>query len=131
LGDDGLLGEVTTAMISEAEKKMYLGVTTEDGQNVIVTREVSDHELADYKQYPDTFFGIYLKASRRLDDPFELFEWMVDCYQDTPRKRLLELAKDHPKISELAKMDHQDLVLEICEGWTWSMVYSGRGRKSD
>lgn len=131
LGDDGLLGKVTTATISEAEKIMYLGVTTEDGQSVIVTREISDHELANYKQYPDTFFGVYLKAARRLDDPYELFEWMVDCYQDTPKKRLLELVKDHPKIADLDKMDYQDLVLEICEGWTWLLVHSRGRRKSD
>ena len=72
LGGDGLLGEVTTATISEAEKKMYLGVTTEDGQSVIVDREISDSELANDKQYPDTYFGVYLKAARQLDNPYGL-----------------------------------------------------------
>ena len=131
LGDDGLLGEVTTATISEAEKKMYLGVATEDGQSVIVNREISDRELANYKQYPDNYFGVHLKAPRQLDDPYELFEWMVDRHQDLPKERLLELAKDHPRISELAKMDRQDLVLEICEWWTWSMAHSRGDRESD
>jgi hypothetical protein len=130
LGDEGLLAKVTTATILENEKILYLGVATEDGQNLIVTRDASDHEIANYKEYGDAYFGVNRKPQRQLDDPYDLFEWMVDCYQNTPRERLLEFVKDHPKLAELAKMDHQDLVLAICEGWTLSTVYSGGDRNT-
>ena len=128
IGENGVLGEVTTAIISEREKKMYIGMTTEDGQGQIMCRDVTDGELAAYKAQPDAYFGVVQEASKTLNDPFEFFEWMVNCYMKTPRARLLELGKDHPRFDTLAKMSHTDLVLEICEGWSLSAVASERDK---
>ena len=130
IGKNGMLGEVTTATISESEKKLYFGVTTEDGKSGIFTRDVTDDELAAYQAHPDAYFGVVQKATKTVNDPYDLFEWMVDCYMNTPRDRLLELCKDHPGFDSLAKMSHTDLVLEMCEGWTLSHVASIRDKDS-
>ena len=129
-GENGMIGEVTTAMISEHEKKLYFGVTTEDGKSQIRSRDVTDDELASYKAYPDAYFGVVQKAPKKLDDVYDLFEWMVDCYMETPKERLLEFCKDHPDAEALAKLDHEDLVLEICERWAASAVASKQEKES-
>jgi len=121
-----ILGKVTTATISERERKMYIGMTTEDGKAHIRTRDISDAELACYKEYPDAYFGVVQKVPRKRNDPKELFEWMVSCYQKTPKERLLELCKDHPNLENLKKLSHMDLVLEICEQWTTSILAQNR-----
>lgn len=118
IGGGAGLGEVTTATITESEKTIYIGVTTEDGKNVILSRNISDEELAAYKEHPDAYFGVVHKATKKLNNVYELFEWMVNCYRNTPRERLLEFCKDHPDVEALEKLDHLELVLEVCERWT-------------
>ena len=124
-GENGLLGEVTTATISEKNRKLHICVTTEDGQGQILSRDVTNDELASYKAHPDAYFGVIQEAPRELKDAYELFEWMVDCYKKTPRERLLELSKDHPDADALASLDHLDLLLELCERWTASHQAGG------
>lgn len=130
VGDKGMLGEVIDATISESEKTMYIVVKTEDGQSQIRSREITDEELASYKEHPDAYFGVIRQAPKKLDDPYELYEWMVNCYKETPKERLLELCKDHPDASSLAELNHEDLVLAICEGWTASAVASRQNKES-
>ena len=45
-GEKGVVAEVTSATISESEKEMYIAIYTEDRETHIITREVSDRELA-------------------------------------------------------------------------------------
>jgi len=129
VGDRGALGEVTTATILEREKKMYIGILTEEGKGQILARNITDEELANYQEHPDAYFGVIHPASKRRDDPYELFEWMVDCYKNTPKEKLLEFCKDHPDANSLAELDHEDLVLAICEGWTASAVATERNKE--
>lgn len=115
IGENGILGEVTTATVLEAEKTMYFGVTSEDGKSQILARDMTDEELLSYKEHPDAFFGVVQRATKKLKNVYELFEWLVDSNKETPREKLLAQCKNHPDVEALAKLDHMDLVLEISE----------------
>lgn len=123
---DGVVGEVTSAAVNEAEKKVYFGVFTKEKKSLILTNDISDEALADYKAHPDAYFGVVQQVSRKSKDPFDLFEWMVDSYKDTPTERLLELCKDAQDFSILKQLPREELVLELCERWTISAVGSSR-----
>jgi hypothetical protein len=130
IGESAGLGEVTTATVSEIEKKMYIGVTTEDGRNVILSRDISDDELAAYREHPDAYFGVVHKVTKKVDNVYELFERMVDCYKNTPKERLLEFYREHPDFEELKKLDHLDLALEVCERWASAAAASDKSLAS-
>jgi hypothetical protein len=115
VGENGMLGEVTAATVLEAEKRMCFGVTTEDGKNLILSRDMTDEELVSYKEHPDAYFGVVQQASKKLTNVYELFEWLVDCQKETPKEKLLAQCKNHLDVEALAKLDHMELVLEVCE----------------
>ena len=58
---EGVIGTLTTATVSELEKKAYLCFHTDNDQAPIMTVKLSDAELAAYRKHPDTFFGRVLE----------------------------------------------------------------------
>lgn len=118
----GMIGRVTTATILEDQKKMYIGVTTEDGKGRVLTRDITDEELRTYKRHPDAYFGVVKKVSRKTSDPYELFEFMMESYQQVPKERLLELCRGAPDFESLKELNQTDLALELCERWTVSAM---------
>ena len=121
VGDDGLVGKLGSVAVLENEKKAYLSFNSNDGQGVILTRELSDIELADYRKYGDAYFGETKNRHHKCKDIFELYEFLIGSYKKTPKERLLELAKDHPEIESLRGLDQPELVLQVCEGWAASI----------
>lgn len=130
IGDHGLVGEVTTATVSEREKEIWIGVLTEEGKGIIIKKEITEDELADYKAHPDAYFGVVQPAGKKIEDPVEFFEWMVDAYKNTTREKLLEFCKNAQDYSSLQQLSREELVLEICERWTGSMVESARTKEN-
>lgn len=121
VGDEGVVGTVTSVAVNEAEKRAYVAISLSDGGNgMVLTSDLSDAELDDYRRYGDAYFGEPEARRSECKDVFELYEWLVRCYSKTPRDRLLELAKDRPDIKYLRQLDHADIVLELCEGWALS-----------
>lgn len=115
---DGVVGTVTSATVNEDEKKAYVAITTRDtGKGMILTAELSDAELTDYRLYGDAYFGEPRNRHAKCQDIFDFYEWLVNCYSETPYEKLIELAKDHPDIERLRLLDRDDMVLELCEGW--------------
>ncbi len=120
---DGVVGTVTSATVSETENKAYVAITARDtGKGMILTAELSDAEMADYRLYGDAFFGETQKRNAECHDIFDLYEWFVDCYSKTPYEKLIELARDHPDIERLRQLDREDIVLELCEGWAHAVI---------
>jgi hypothetical protein len=111
IGDNGLIATVTSATVNEAEKLIYIG--TDKGQ--ILTRPISDDELADYKNHPDAFFGTIYKQGKRTDDAYEFFERMVEIHMSYPKSYTLKQIEKWGNADELKKLSHEDLVLEYCE----------------
>jgi hypothetical protein len=120
----GVLAEVTSATVNEAEKKIYFGVFTEEKKSMILTKDITDDALSDYKAHPDAYFGVYQQAPKKIKDPFDLFEWMIQSYKDTPMDKLLELCRDVQDFMILKELPREELVLELCERWTISAVAS-------
>ena len=111
IGDKGLTATVTTATVSETEKIMYIG--TDKGN---LTRPMSDHELADYQNHRDAFFGTIYKQGKKTNNEYEFFEEMVAIHMSFPKSSTLKKMEDWGySTDELEKLSHEDLVLEYCE----------------
>jgi hypothetical protein len=131
LGEKGLLAEVTSAAVIEAEKRAYFGIYTEDGNASIVTRDMTDNELECYRAYRDSYFGEVPRGPEKTRTIFELYEWMVEAYRNTPRERLLELAKDRSDFPSISKLETMDLCLVLCEGWANNIHRDQETRKRE
>jgi hypothetical protein len=126
----GVVAEVTSATVSEGEKKTYITVRTQDDRSMILAEDMSDQQLAEYRAHKDAYFGVIQRAPRRPKDAYGLFEFFVETYMETPRARLLEMFKNAPDFPELERLSHEDLVLELCERWTVVAVAQSGGFKS-
>jgi len=104
--------------VLEAEKKIYVVVSTADGKGYILTEDISDAELEVYRKYPDTYFGVVQPAGKQINDPYEFFEWFLNTYSKTPKEKLLEFMKGSPDIETLRALDQEELALEYCERMT-------------
>ncbi len=87
----------------------------------IGTFDMTPDELADYAKYPDTYFGVYQRQTRRAETAMEMFDFFVDGYQDTPKERLIELLPNYPDQEGLYAMSQKDLVELLAEGYTMSI----------
>lgn len=122
IGKSGVIGTVTAATVSANEKEIYFAITTEDGKSQILTRPMTEDELIDYKNHPEAFLGKIQRPPKKTEEPYDLFEFFVDSYRETPKERLLEFMKDAPDFDALIKMQQFDLVLECCERWVATAV---------
>lgn len=50
----------------------------QDGQTVMVSCPLTEDELAAYKKYPDTFFGIHKPQGRKAETPLDLFDFFYN-----------------------------------------------------
>lgn len=130
VGEDGIVGKVTSATVNESEKLAYYGIQTPEGKSMIITRAMTEDELSDYKKHPDAYFGVIRPVSKKAETPYELFEWLVQVYRETPKEKLLELFKDAPDFDSLSSLDKEDLLLECCERYTASVVEDGKKNES-
>ena len=76
---------------------------------------MSDRELE-----VGSFFGIVQPVGKKIKDPFELFEWIMESYKDTLREKLA-LCDGHPNLSELERE-----VPALCESWTTASSTIGK-----
>lgn len=118
---------VTSATVNKAEKIIYIG--TDKGQ--ILTRPISDTELADYEKHPDAFFGVIHPQGKNIEEPFELFEWMLSSYAKTPKEKLLEFMKERSDINQLKAMSQQELAIAYCEGCVYSLLQAREKQKAE
>jgi hypothetical protein len=87
-----------------------------DGTQEMFSCPLTDAELAAYRKFPDTFFGVEKPHSRgRITDALELYDWFFNCYSKTPRERLLELMNDHPDRHNLQALPQEELASVFCE----------------
>jgi hypothetical protein len=115
-GPEGTLGTVTAATVSEKDKLAHIAVTRAQGGSIILTQKMTDDAIADYKVHGEAYFGDPGRQKKRdISSSYELFEWLMGCYAETPRARLLELAKGAPNFDELQKMSDEDLRASYCE----------------
>lgn len=111
IGENGSIATVTTATVDEQNKILYIG--TDKGQ--ILTRPISKDELADYRNHPDTYFGIVHKQGKRTNDEYEFFEQLVEIHMSYPKSYILNQIENWRDADQLKKLSQKDLVLEYCE----------------
>lgn len=129
-GPEGTIGTVTSATVNEKEKLAYIAITRAQGGSLILTESMTDEAIADYKIHGVAYFGDPRGSKKReISSTFELFEWFMEGYAETPRKRLLELVKDSPNFSDLQNMPDEDLRASYCEMLAWAAERrSGNGK---
>ncbi len=113
--DAGVRGVVTTAIVSENSKQVFVGVRTDDGKGVLLSETLSDYELQVYREFRDTYFGVIVEVPKNYTDPLEFYMRMVEIHRTYPRENILRMAKDAPDFDYLTTLDDLELVLEFCE----------------
>jgi len=122
-GGETLIGTVTTASVSETEKKTYIGVTDKvRGTSQILSAPMSDEELAEYRAHSDAYFGEIRQPSRTITDNFEMFEWLMNTQKNMPRENILRQMEGSPRYEEFKAMSTDDLLAAYCEALVWSMA---------
>ena len=129
-GDGGVLAEVTSVAVSEPDKQMYVGIYTLEGDAHILTRSMSDSELEHYRLHGEAIFGVSDRGPKNIEEPYELFEFFMDGYKDTPRATLIQLLEGRPDYAQLESLDDTELRLVLCEGWTYGVLRSSRSEAS-
>lgn len=114
------LGTLQSGIVVESEKKAYLVVSTENGQNHIVTADLTEPEIAAYRAHPQTFFGRVEAVKKSVVDPLALYEFFINGYKETPRDRLLEFMAGAPDIEKLRSLPREKLLQEYAERLTRS-----------
>jgi SEC-C motif len=118
VGENGVIGTVTSATVSEDEKVAYIAITVQGQNSQILRQPMSDDELADYKAHSDAYFGQVVPVKKKLNDHLELFEWLMDVNKRLSRAQLLENLSKSPRFDELKDLSDNDLLIEYCEGMT-------------
>jgi hypothetical protein len=137
-GPDGVTVNAKLMQATVSNGKAYCVLrdpTTE--KSWIGTFDMTPEELADFARYPDTYFGVYERQSRKAETAMELFDFFVDSYRDTPKQRLIELLRGYPDQEGLHPMPQKDLVELLAERYTMFAIEDGfavkarRNRKRD
>ncbi|MBU2621992.1 MAG: SEC-C domain-containing protein [Proteobacteria bacterium] len=76
-----VVGELVEATV--AWDKVMGIYKLEDGRSVIATCPLTTDELAAYRKYPNTFFGVYKEQGKKAETPLELFDFFFDVYKQT------------------------------------------------
>lgn len=119
-----VVGELTSATVSEEERLVYGGYQLEDGRSIIASSPITDEELLAYRRYPDTFFGVYRKQGRKIENPLDLFDFFYGSYRHTDRAKLLEFLKDQPDHDVLQGQSQKELAITCCERWVYAAMNS-------
>jgi hypothetical protein len=100
----------------EAQKLAHCVYRTSAGLHVHCTNTLTDDEIAAYRLHPHTFFGVVKdNGPQKADTVMELFDFMFETYQHTPKEKLLEFLAGVPDRDELAKQSQRDLAIIYCE----------------
>lgn len=121
LGETDAVGTLEQGMISESSKQALGVYRLDDGRQIIASTPITDEELAVWRRHPETFFGVRIPQSSKIEDPLELFDWFYGVYRNTQKERLRQLASDMG-IGMNPPMSDEDLLIEYCERLTTSMV---------
>ena len=117
-----IVGTIRDVTVLENEKKAFVAVYDAQSQsNFISTVPLTDAELADYRQFGDSYFGKEDHGSHVANDEFELFAWLMEVNATVPRERLLTwLGPTHEPYA--SSLSDEDLLTYYCEGIVATMA---------
>lgn len=125
LGEKGMPATVTTASVWEANKQVVIGVTALGGGSYLLAEPMTDEQLAEYKAFPEAYFGKIMPVSKKITTPYELFEFWMVSHKHLSRDRLLTELAAHPNIEEFRAMSAEDLLAEYAESMVAALQHSG------
>lgn len=112
VGDEGTLGTVTSVMVDEAKKEMFIGLHN----GVIIRGPISDVALSEYKEFGEAYFGqVPTTKIKQPKNEFEWFNWFMDAYKDAPRANMLQWLSPNRDRQELENLNDDDLRMIYCE----------------
>jgi hypothetical protein len=120
-----LTGTVTSATVSESERKIYISVSDTKGASHILQFPITERELADYKAHPDAYFGRIVPAPKKITDRYSMFEWLMEAHKELSRETLLERLAHSPQFEMLKDLSDDELLAEYCEAMVASFEASG------
>jgi hypothetical protein len=121
IGKEGIVATVTSACIDEVNKRAVVGT---DGGHLL-TEPMTDEQLAEYKAYPEAYFGKIMSVSKKVTTPYELFEFWLESHKHLSREQLLIQLARHPNIEALRAMSTADLLVEYAEAMVAALQQSG------
>lgn len=119
-GPDGkeVPARLSTATVDTSNGEMLLGFDN----GWIVTAPMSQAELHDYKQFPDTFFGTHLQQGQQTETPLELFDFMHESYKNTPKEKFLEWMANASDFADLKNLSQSELSEIYCERCVYTIM---------
>jgi len=132
-GPDGteVPARLTAATVDIVNRKMILAFHDPRTDKAWVSEApMSQAELDDYKQFPDTFFGVHHQQGRKARTPLEMFDFMYKSYKNTPKEKLLEWMKNATDFAELKDLTQTEVSEIYCERCVYSIL-AEQQRKSD
>lgn len=108
-------GRFYNATVNPDTGEMHGAYELEDGRHVIASNTLDAEELAEYRRYPDTFFGEVMKPGGKCDTLVELWDFLFETYQHTPRGKLLEFMANASDIEHLHTLGQRDLAITYVE----------------
>jgi hypothetical protein len=108
------------AVVLENEKKVHGLYRLKDDKQIMATCPLSEKEFNTFKQYPDTFFGVYKKHSNEAKDALDLYDFFFNVYSKSSKNKLLEFLQGSPDYETLKNKTQNELAELYCE----RLVYS-------
>jgi hypothetical protein len=111
----GVVGTVTYATVNEADNSAYISIVDQNGQASILRERMSPAQLADWRAHKDSYFGKVLPAGGKVNNAFELFEWLVENHRGLSRDQLLARFAGAPDFETVRALSNEDLLYQFCE----------------
>ena len=102
-------GVLYDAVVNENWRHVIGAFQLEDGRSILCSVPLSETELASYKSFPDTFFGVVKQVPKGLKHPLDVFDFCFKAYSQSLREKLLEFMSAWPKIATLRSLPQRDL----------------------
>jgi hypothetical protein len=113
---DEIEAQLCDGIVSEAQKMAFCLYRTRAGAYVHYTNTLTDDEVHAHRLHPQTFFGVVKdNATRKGETVVELFDFLFETYQRTPKEKLLEFLAEMPDHDELMMQSQRDLAITYCE----------------
>jgi hypothetical protein len=121
-----IIGILTNAVVDENYKRVIGAYSIEgEDRSILATSPITDAELAAYKQYPDTFFGIEVKQNQQITDPIAAYDFFYETYKNAPREIMLDFLKHSPSYSKFEKLPYSELVKVYAEQHVYALSRRG------
>jgi hypothetical protein len=123
-----VVGILEDAVVSENERKVHGSYRLENGERIWNTCPLSEKEFKVFKEYPDTFFGVYKKHSNQARDALELYDFFLGVYKSSSKEKLLEFLQGSSDYDMLKGKTQEELATIYCERLVYS-AYTPKNSK--